>query len=252
MNKLSAVIITKNEESNIERCLISLQGLVDEIIVVDNHSTDNTLEICKKYRCKIYSKDWEGFGLAKREAVNKASHKWVLSIDADEEITHQLKEKIKDVLLNPKFNVYKVKRITFYLSKPIKHCGWDNDYPKRLFNKEYGNFNDAIIHESLIIDGERGTIEEPLNHYSFPTIGTHLQKMKLYAELSAKKNYKEGKTVSILAAITKAKLKFIKMYFVQFGFLDGWHGLVLCLNSAYGAFLKYIMLWELSNKKSVD
>ena len=134
-NKISAVIITKDEEKNIERCLKSLDW-VDEIVVVDSGSTDKTIEICKKYNCTIVYSDWLGFGRTKKLAVNTASNDWILSIDSDEEVTPELRNKIKEILTNPEFEAYRVKRKSFYLGKMINHCGWGSDYPLRLFNRK--------------------------------------------------------------------------------------------------------------------
>lgn len=241
--KLSAVIITKNEEANIARCLESIKDLVTEIVIVDSKSTDRTIEICEKYNCNIFQIDWRGFGLAKRYAVDCAKNDWVLSIDADEEITPNLANKISEVLKNTECNIYSIKRDSFYLGKKIKYCGWNKDYPKRLFNKKYGNFNDAVVHETIEYKGKRGTIEESFTHYSYPTIQSHLDKINLYSELGADSLFEQGKKSSVGVAIFYGFIKFIKTYFVKLGILDGVNGLILSINSSYGIFLKYIKLW---------
>ncbi|MBI9072008.1 MAG: glycosyltransferase family 2 protein [Melioribacteraceae bacterium] len=244
VKNLSAVIITKNEETNIGRCLESIKDLVSEIVIVDSNSTDKTIEICKSYGCNISQIEWKGFGLAKKFAVDSASSDWVFSIDADEEVTPELAREIEVVMGNPKYNIYKIKRNSFFLGKKIKHCGWDNDYPKRLFNRKFGNFNYAIVHETIIINGERGTIEAPLNHFSYPTIKLHMEKMNLYSELGAEEYFNEGRKTTLISALLNGLFKFIKMYFIKLGFLDGVHGFILSVNSAYGIFLKYIKLWD--------
>ena len=160
-NKLSATIITHNEEENIEKCLKSLHW-VDEIVVVDSYSQDRTVEICKKYNCNVIQTEWLGFGKTKQVAVNHAANDWILSIDSDEEVSETLAEKIKIILADPKYDGYKIKRNSYYLGKEIKHCGWDNDYPIRLFNKNYGKFNEKEVHESVVINGTKGKIEEPI------------------------------------------------------------------------------------------
>lgn len=244
--KISAVIITKNEEKNIERLLKSLEW-VDEIIVCDTGSSDSTINIARNYNCKIFSIDWQGFGHAKRQAVEKAENDWVLSVDADEEVSFELKNEIIEILKNPKYNCYYIKRIPFYLGKKINFCGWRNDFPKRLFNKKFGNFNADPIHESLVIDGERGKIMAPLLHYTYPNISTHFTKMNLYSDIASEKLKINNHSSSIFASIFFGIVKFIQMYFFKLGFLDGRVGFILCLNSAIGVYLKYIKTWKTKN-----
>jgi len=237
--KLSVAIITKNEEANIGRLLSSILW-VDEIIVCDTGSTDRTIQICNEYKCKVYSINWEGFGKAKQSAVDKTSNNWVLSLDADEYVTEELKEELIAVLSCPKFNCYYIKRSSFYLGKEIKHCGWNNDFPKRLFDKRKAKYNDDILHESLIVDGERGRINSKLLHYPYQSISQHIKKMNEYSDLAAQKLSDKKKKYSILSSIFLGFAKFLNMYFIKLGFMDGKEGLLLCLNSAIGVYLKYI------------
>jgi len=159
---ISAAIITKNEERNIERCLRSLSW-VNEIIIVDSGSTDTTLEICRKYNCDIITSKWLGFGKTKQLAVNKTSHDWVLSVDADEEISNDLALKIKLILQSNKFAGYRIRRKSFYLGKLINYSGWQDDYPLRLFNKNFGNFDNSDVHEKVQLNTENVSfIEETL------------------------------------------------------------------------------------------
>jgi len=244
MNKLSAVIITKNEELNIERCLKSVQ-FADEIVVLDSGSTDRTIEICQNHDCHIHQTKWLGFGLTKRKAVSLAKYNWILSIDADEEITTELRERILNILKNPKFNAYNIKRISFYLGKKINYCGWNSDFPLRLFNKNYGNFNDKTVHESIIVSGKQARINIPMLHYTYPTIESHIEKMDKYSTLGAQNLFDNNQSISVIGALFRGLVKFLKMYFLQLGFLDGIHGFILCFNSAFGVYFKYLKLWKL-------
>lgn len=248
VNKISAAIITNNEEANIERCLKSLFW-VDEIVVVDSFSTDKTIDICRKYNCKIFQTEWKGFGITKKFAVDNASHDWILSIDSDEVVTDELKNKIEDILSKPEFNGYKIRRRSFYLSREIKHCGWDKDFPLRLFNRKYGNFNEDLVHESVVLKEQKSKISEPLLHYTYPTINLHISKMNRYSELAQSKNI-ENKKYSILASMFFGINKFLKMYVLQKGFLDGKIGFLLCIHSAFGVYLKYIKIWQKNNENS--
>lgn len=241
--KLSVTIITKNEEHNIERCLKSVQW-ADEIVVVDDGSTDRTPEICRRYTSKVIHSEWLGFGLLKRLAVDSATHDWIFSIDSDEEVSEALRLKIQNILKNPEYQGYRIKRVSFYLGKRIRFCGWQRDYQLRLFNRRYGNFNEKIVHESVRITGEVGKIEAPIFHYTYPTIHSHIERMNWYADLGLEKLITNKKSSSIAGAVVRGIAKFIKMYFFQRGFLDGKVGFVLCCNSAFGVYLKYMKLWE--------
>ena len=244
MEKLSVTIITKNEEENIERCLRSIKW-ADEIIVVDSGSTDNTIAICNNYKCKVYSINWLGFGKTKQYAVDRTSNEWVFSIDADEEVTPELKSSILEVLQkNPQTAGFRTSRRSFYVDKWIKYSGWKKDAPLRLFRKSKGGFNKKEVHESIEVNGKISSLKGKMLHYTYPTIASHIEKMNRYAELNISKQYKPGKRYSVLGAIIRGKWKFTKMYFFQGGFLDGRTGFILAVNSAFGVYLKYIKLWE--------
>jgi len=248
MEKLSVTIVTKNEAGNIARCLEAVKW-ADEILVVDSGSSDGTLDICWNFGCTIIETKWMGFGKTKKLAVEKAKYDWILSIDADEVVSQVLKDKILDILKKPKFTGYKINFISFYLDKKINHCGWKNGYKLRLFNRNHGNYNERILHEFVELDSEPGIIEEPVFHYSYNTIAKHFEKMNAYSDLASMQKFERKKTSTIIAAVLKGCLQFIKMYIFQLGFLDGRHGLVLALNSAVGIYMKYIKLWEKNNEQ---
>lgn len=252
IDKISVVIITYNEEANIERCLRSLQ-FADEIIIYDGNSTDNTIEICNKYNCKIHIRtEWNGFGIAKQEAVEFAQNNWVLVIDADEELTEGLIEKLIDLQNNhSKCLAYKINRKSYFLGKLINYSSWQSDAPLRLFDKRIGKFNQNIVHEFVEIDAEVGLIKEHILHYTYPNLKGYLDKMIKYAELGAEQNYQRGKQSSLSRAILSGILKFVKMYLLRLGILDGKHGLILAINSAFGVYLKHTLLmdkWKLTEK----
>ncbi|RLC46307.1 MAG: glycosyltransferase family 2 protein [Candidatus Cloacimonadota bacterium] len=243
-NSLSVVIITKNEENNIKRCLQSVKW-ADEIVVVDTGSTDRTLEICEKYGCHIIETEWLGFGKTKQLGVNCAANDWILSIDADEEVTSELTEEIRQLLSKDNLkNGYRIKRTSFYLKKWIRYSGWNRDYPLRLFNRKYGNFNENFVHESVRIRGKIGKIDKVLRHYTYPNLTTYIQKIEHYANLRAEEAVKKGKRASVFNAIFHGLFKFLKMYLLNTGFLDGTVGLVLSINSAFSVYLKYLKIWE--------
>ncbi len=243
-NLFSVVIITKNEEHNIERCLKSVQW-ADEILVVDSGSIDQTVHICRKFNCRIIESEWLGYGRTKKLAVDSASHDWIFSIDADEEVTDELRAAIQKILEKPEFHGFAVRRRSFYLGKMIRYCGWHRDYPLRLFNRQSGNFNEKAVHESVRVTGKVGRIEALLLHYTYPSIQSHIVKMNRYAELGARNLWEKGKSSTIASAILRSFAKFLKMYIVQMGFLDGKIGFLLSYHSAFGVYLKYVKLWEM-------
>lgn len=250
MEKISAIIITKNEEKNIKRCLDSLT-FADEIIVVDSGSEDKTSEICKKYKnLKFYETDWMGFGPTKKYGVSLCSNDWVFSIDADEEVSLELKDKIVEILCDTDDNeCFYIRRRTFYLEKMIKYCGWQRDYVLRLFNRKIGNFNDKMVHELVEHPGEKIRIKSPLYHYSYPTIKSHLEKINLYTDIAAKEKVKKGKKASLFSGVFHGIYRFFNMYIFNLGFLCGKEGFVLCLISSFGVSLKYFKIWSLNRLK---
>lgn len=243
MEKLSVCIITLNEQDNIGRCLDSIKW-ADEILVMDSGSTDQTVQICQEYSCRIVERPWRGFGPAKKALADLTQNSWILSVDADEVISEELADRIKGILRKPDNNGYLIKRKSYYLGELIEHCGWNRDYPLRLFNKKYGTFNEKAVHESVQLDGAIARVEEPILHFTYPTLDSHIRKMAHYAELGAEQKFREGKKSGVGRALFSGLIKFIKMYFFQLGFLDGKTGLLLCLNSSYGVYLKYMILWE--------
>ncbi len=241
---LSVAIVTKNEQHNIERCLKSVQW-ADEIVVVDNGSTDRTPEICRQYASKVVLQpEWPGFGLLKQLAVNSAAHNWILSIDSDEEVSEGLRLEIQKILEQPMYRGYRIKRQSFYLGQLIRFCGWQRDYPLRLFDRRFGNFNDNIVHESVQLNGPVAKIEQPILHFTYPTVRAHIERMNRYTDLGLSKLIAQRRSSSVIGAVMRGVAKFFKMYLLQQGFRDGRIGFVLCYNSAFGVYLKYLKLWE--------
>ena len=246
---LSSIIIAKDEECGIKRCIESQQGIIDDIVlVVDSCTTDNTAAVGSSFQnvnCEI--KDWEGFGAAKNYAISKTKNEWVLWIDADEELTPELKEELKSFKKStPSFNSYLVARRAFFLGKWIKHSGWYPSRVVRLFNKKYAKFNEKAVHENLIIEGRAGTLKHDLNHYTDPSIEHYFKKFNSYTTLSAKDLSANGKKASLWDILIRPVFLFTKMYIFKLGFLDGLHGLILAIFSSAYVFTKYSKLWEMN------
>jgi glycosyltransferase involved in cell wall biosynthesis len=248
---VSAALIVKNEEKNIRRCLVSIRWIQD-IVVFDSGSTDKTLEICREYGCRIFEGAWSGFGPAKQFAVSQTLNEWVFVIDADEVVSPDLADAIQKILISPDADGYRIRRLSYYLGRLIRHSGWNRDYTLRLFNKQKGYFNKKPVHESVQIpSGKVDNIKAPLYHYTYPDINTHLRKIMQYTDLAAESAVREGKRSNLCLSILKGDFKFLKMYFLQAGFLDGPEGLILASISAFGVFLKYVKISRLSRRKQV-
>ena len=242
---ISVSIITKDEEANIQKCLESVKW-ADEIIIVDSGSTDQTLTICQSYNCKIIETEWLGFGQTKQLGVHAATNDWILSIDADETVSNELKVQILASIKVAEFYAFNIKRISYYLEKRIKYSGWQTDYPLRLFNKKYGNFNNANVHEAVVMEkGVASIIQAPLYHYPYQSISSHINKINLYTQLGAEKLFSQNKKSTLIYALLSGLVKFLKMYLIKKGFLDGKEGLVLATLSGFSSTLKYIKLWSL-------
>ncbi len=244
MKPLSVVIITRNEERNIRACLDSVKW-ADEIVVVDSGSSDGTIAICREYGCKIIEAEWKGFGANKAAGVQAAKNDWILSLDADERVTPELAQKIKEILASDHLaDGYKIRFRTLYLGRQIRFSDWQNEYHLRLFNRRRGSFNDAILHESLNLNGRTEKIKAPIIHNSFPTLAVHLQKIARYGQLAAEQKSAAGKKSGVCGAVLRGLFAFVRIYILKAGFLDGRMGFVLAINNGFAAYMKYLMLWE--------
>ena len=242
---LSVIIITKNEQDNIENCLESVKW-ADEIIVVDSGSTDSTEEICRRYTDNFYVKDWPGFGIQKQRALDLATHEWVLSIDADERVTPELKNEIISVLSsNSNVNGYLIPRLSNYLGKDIRHAGWYPDYTLRLVREGKSHFTKDIVHEKMVVDGNINKLNNHFLHYPYKDIAHHMQKLNSYSSLSAEKMHASGKCISWPMIFFKAFFGFVRAYILRKGFLDGWQGFVVSVSTAVSVYYKYLKLKEL-------
>ena len=249
MPTLSAILITRNEEANLEDCLASLDGLATQIVVVDTQSTDRTLAIAQRYGALISSPpDWPGFGPQKNRALDLASEDWVLSLDADERLTPELRAEIKGVLDKPQTDCYAIPRLSWYCGRFMRHSGWTPDYVDRLFKRGSARFSSDLVHERLIPKGPVLRLKNQMLHYSFMNLAQVQEKMERYSTASAQQAFARGKTASPLKAILHGAWSFFRTYILRAGFLDGPQGFSLALANAKGSYLRYIKLWRLIKK----
>jgi glycosyltransferase involved in cell wall biosynthesis len=246
--RISAALITRNEEHNITRALDSIDW-VDEIIVLDSGSTDRTVEICRSKGVRVEHRDWEGYVAAKNAAMQLATGDWILSLDADEEVTKDLRDEIRRIVDDPgAFNGYRIPRRNHYLGHWIRHCGWYPDLQLRLWRRGKGHWGGGSVHESVTVDGTIGRLSGPLNHYTYSSISQHLDRIDRYAGLHARDRFQAGKSTNSLALFFVAPWQFLRLYVLRLGFLDGVHGLLVSAMGAHYAFLKKVRLWELQQR----
>jgi glycosyltransferase involved in cell wall biosynthesis len=246
MSKLSVTLITYNEEKKIANALESVKW-ADEIIVIDSFSTDHTVEICYRYTDKVYQIPWQGYVVQKNLALDKASHEWVLNLDADEQVSPELAEEIKEILHTEGFDGYYIPRRVFYLGAWIRHAGWYPDYKLRLFKKSLARWEGEGVHEKIILRGKVGYLKGDLYHFSYDNLSHHLQKINRFTTIAAEHSGRrppQGYTI-----VLRALFEFFKKFFLKRAFLEGTRGLIISGLSAFKVFIKYAKMWELSQKR---
>ncbi|MCP4482776.1 MAG: glycosyltransferase family 2 protein [bacterium] len=246
---LSAVIITKNEELNIARTIDHLLDWVDEIVVFDSGSIDETLNILRAYRnskIKIYEVDWQGFAMTKNQAIAKTKADWVLSVDADEVITKKLKQEILEVLSVSSGVVgYKIPRLLYFCGRPVRYGGTYPDYQLRLFKKDLGRFENIPVHESIKLRGEVSVLKNHMLHFSYNTIFEYWTRFNKYTELDAEKKLRQGKRFNFCKVFV-FHWELFRRLIVKKGLLDGIPGIFYHIFSSLSSLVKYAKLWEIS------
>ena len=240
-------IITKDVADELDRCLASVE-FADEIVVLDQGSTDHTAEVCARRGAILHQTEWQGFGPTKQQAVELCRNDWVLSIDSDEVVTPELRAAITALPEDPPQAAFAVNRLSRFLGAWIRHCGWYPDHVVRLFDRRRGGFNARPVHESIEHEGEAGRLSGLMLHYTYETMEQYIDKLNRYTTLAAEDLHASGRSASLLGAVVRAKATFLKMWLLQGGCLDGWPGTVLCMASAFYVLSKYTKLWRLERR----
>lgn len=237
--KISATIVTLNEERNIARAIQSLT-CADELLVVDSGSTDHTREIAERLGARVVEEPWRGFASQKNYAAHCAAHDWILSIDADESLTPDLTTEILALKNDgPQFDAYSFPRLAFYLGRWIRHSGWYPDRKPRLYDRRKAEFVGDFVHESLRVNGPTGELRGDLLHFTCNSLSDHLRTLDRYTTLAAKELVARGKPVSLPKLAVDPAWTFVRTYLLQRGFLDGPQGLAIAWMAALYTFLKY-------------
>jgi glycosyltransferase involved in cell wall biosynthesis len=251
---LSLILITKNEEKDLEKCLLSVKNLVNEIILVDSGSTDKTIEIARKYTDKIFHRKWDGFASQKQFAMDKATGPWVLNLDADECATPDLVEEIRGVLNTPAettgVNGFNVPFRHFFLGRQLKFGGVGGEKHIRLFRKQAARYGTKKIHEGISVDSPIKDLKNSIDHISYRDVQEYLQKCNFYTSLIATEKYQQGKRFHFWHHL-RLPWEFVSRYVLKLGFLDGQEGFIYALLSSYYVWLKFLKLKDLE-KNSLE
>lgn len=243
---LSLVIITLNEEKNIERCIRSVP-FASEVIVVDSFSRDRTAEIAASLGAKVLAREFMGYREQKQFALEQATQEWVLSLDADEALSVELQYEIPLLLHRPEVDGFRIPRCSFHLNRWIRHGGWYPDYQSRLFRRQSGSWAGGQVHEHVQIQGRIETLTHDLQHFVFTDLEDQIDTNNEFSTLGALELQKKGERFSALKLVFRPLGKFLECYVWKKGFLDGVPGFVIALGAAQSLFFKYSKLWELEN-----
>jgi len=242
--KVSVTVITLNESANITGALESV-AWADEIVVVDAHSTDDTVARARRFTDRVIVREWTGYVAQKNHAASVASHDWILSLDADERVTPELAAELRAVLAgDPPCAGYRVPRLTSYLGRWWRTTDWYPDPQLRLYDRRHARWEGRYVHESVRVDGPIGRLRHDLHHLAYRDVSQHLQTIDRYTTLAARQMHEDGVRAGMLDLVTRPPAAFLRNYVLKRGLTDGAAGLIVSGLNAYYVWLKYVKLWE--------
>lgn len=251
--QISACVTTLNEERNVRRCLESLRWC-DEIVVVDSFSTDRTVELCRAFTDRVYQHEWLGY-IGQKNLIRKmANHPWILFVDADEEVSPELRAEIERELADHDGTVagYRFPRMVNYIGRWIKHGEWYPDIKLRLFLKDRGRSGGQEPHDQVFVNGQVKTLKGHLWHYTYDDLHDHLETMNRFSSITAQEKFRTGSRFRWVDFLLRPPFRFLKAYVLRRGYLDGRRGFLIALVSAFGVCMKYAKLWELQNREQAQ
>lgn len=251
---ISVVIVARNEALNLPRCLDSVQGWTSESVVALNGCTDDSAAVAAGAGARVHELPWQGFRDTKNAALALARQPWALCLDADEEVSADLKQEIGAFFARPdhgRFAGARFPRKVWFIDRWITHGDWYPDLSLRLIRRDRARWGgDEFIHEKLECDGAVATLRGDLHHYSFPTLSHHVGKINVFADLFVKQQAAAGRRFSLGAAIFRPWWRFVRAYVLRLGFLDGFPGFYIAVATAFGAFVRYSRLYEARHRKT--
>jgi len=245
--KVSVAIITRDAAGPLARCLASL-AFADEIVVLDQGSADDTAAVCARFGAALHQTEFAGFGTTKQRAVELCRNRWVLNVDTDEEVSPELAAAVTALPEAPAAPAFAVNRLSRFLGRWIRHCGWHPEHVVRLFDRERARFDDKQVHESVVFPGEAVRLPGLLLHHTYETMEQYVAKLNRYTTLAAEDLHRRGRRATPLQAVVRGEAAFWRMWLLQGGFLDGWAGAVLCRASAFYVLTKYVKLWRMERR----
>jgi len=247
--EISAVLITYNEERRLEGALKSLAGIASEIVVVDCRSTDETVKIARRYTDRVFERAWTNFADQKNFGNDQASHPWILSLDADERVSPELRRELLELKkTEPDVNAFSIPRKVYYLGRWIRHSGWYPDRKLRLFRKGTAHWEGEYVHEKLAVTGRIAKLNGPIHHFTYRNIHEHLARINTFSDLGAQKLYGQKKKARWHHLLLLPFFRFVRAYIWKLGFLDGFAGLVISVLTGYAVFVRYAKLREIWKK----
>ena len=244
---ISAIVPTYNEAASIRACLQSVR-FADEILVVDSFSNDDTVAIARRMGARVVQREYGYSAQQKNWAIPQAAHEWILLVDADERVTPELQEEILGVVRGgPTADGYWIRRVNYFLGRPMRRCGWGSDRVIRLFRRDVSRYQDRKVHAEVDLPEPLPVLKYPLEHHTFRSFGQYWRKLELYSEWGAGQMHLEGRRARSVEVVLRPIGRFIKMYILRLGFLEGGHGLVLSMLGAFSVYLKYARLWEIGH-----
>jgi glycosyltransferase involved in cell wall biosynthesis len=243
---ISVTVITKNEEANIARCLASVRW-ADEIVVIDSGSADRTVEIARKYTPHVHVEAWHGFGPQKNLAVSRATGDWILSLDADEWVSDELREALRAAAQSGSpHDAWSMPRSSIFCGRVMRHSGWWPDFVPRLFRRGKAEFSGDLVHERLLVRGTTGMLKAPLMHESYRDLDQVIEKMNLYSKLAAQDMHARGRRSSVPGAVARGLWAFFRTYILRAGILDGREGYMVAVATAQSTYYRYLKLMYLA------
>ena len=246
--KISLFIIAKNEEANIQACILSAKNLVSEVIVVDGFSEDKTFQIAQTLGAKTFRRAFDSFTNQKNFALNLVTHPWALNLDADETLSPALCEEIRRTVEQTSHAGFYIPFSNYFLGKQMKHSGLNKEYHLRLVRKDKAHYEGGLVHEGLKVDGSLGHLQHLISHHPYNSLEGYFNKFNKYTTLAARQMYQNGRKFHFLPVLLRLPFDFLKRYILKLGILDGMRGFLWAALSAFYVFVKYMKLWALQQK----